>query len=315
MSDPGHTPLGAGREFDIVRAVWRRLGNRVAPSGDDCTLVTVGGERLALTSDLAIEGVHFERGWLSMEEIGWRATMAALSDVAAVAAEPVGVLVSLGVSDEWPEDWTVEIMEGVGQAAAAVGARVLGGDLVRSPILVIDVSCLARAPRPVVRGGAAPGQVVCVTGALGGPAAALSAWQERREPDARARARFARPMARVEEAAWLSARGATALIDISDGLLADASHVAAASGLAIELEADRVPVHPAASPEQALVSGEEYELLVVLDTARADGVAHEMRAALGQECTRIGRTVPGSGVRLLRDGASVPLPDGFAHFS
>ena len=309
-----HTPLAPGTEFDLIQRIWRSLGDRQAATGDDCTFITVGTEQLAVTSDIMIEGTHFRRGWISMEEIGWRATTASLSDVAAVAGEPIGVMVSVGVNEEWPADWTTELMDGVGGAAAAVGAKVLGGDLVRSDVFVVDVFSLARATAPVTRSGASVGEGIYVTGTLGGPAAALVGWVGGEEPDADARERFARPAARVEEAAWLKAVGASAMIDVSDGVLADAAHIACASNIACEIDADRVPVHAAATPDQALTGGEEFELLVTLRGVDEADVTERFRDRFGLELTRIGECSAGAGVRLVKGGRAIPIPEGFKHF-
>jgi thiamine-monophosphate kinase len=310
-----HTPLGSGGEFDRIRAIWRRLGEQLSPAGDDCALVSVGGVPLAISTDVAVEGTHFRAGWLSPAELGWRATAAALSDLAAVAAEPAGVMVSLGVTPEWPEEMVAELMGGAGEAAASVGASVWGGDLVGSERLVIDVTVVGRAADPVHRKGAAPEDALWVTGALGAPAAALDAWSRGVEPDSQARERFARPGPRIAEARWLKQRGARAMIDLSDGLLGDAGHLAAASEVRAVIERELVPLHAAAgSPEQALVSGEEYELLAALPPSFAAEGALAFEQTHGLPLTRVGRVEAGSGVTLTANGAPVELPAGYQQF-
>ena len=310
----GHTPLGPGGEFDRIRAIWRRLGEQMSQAGEDCALVTIGSERLAISTDVTIEGTHFRKGWLAPEEVGWRAAAAALSDLAAVAAEPRGVMASLGVSPEWPEELVSEVMHGVGQAAAAVDAQLWGGDLVRSERLVLDVVVVGRAEAPVLRSGAAPGEGLWVTGALGGPAAALAAWLAGGEPEQTARERFAHPRPRIAEALWLRDEGATAMIDLSDGLIGDAGHLAAASGVRCVIEDERVPVHPAASPRGALVGGEEYELLAALPRETDNELAAAFEDTFGIRLTRVGRVEEGQGVELLENGAPVALPGGFTQF-
>jgi thiamine-monophosphate kinase len=153
----GSLPLGEGGEFDRLRAIFATLGAVGYQLGDDCALLSVGGRTLALSIDLSLEGVHFRTAWLSFREIGWRATAAALSDLAADGATPLGVLVSLGVPGNRQRRLgnaspAVQIMTGVGAAARSVGARVLGGDLVRSPRYLVDVCVLGVAQRPVRRG-------------------------------------------------------------------------------------------------------------------------------------------------------------------
>ncbi|MFC1640361.1 thiamine-monophosphate kinase, partial [Gemmatimonadota bacterium] len=122
MNSPNLTPLGDGSEFDKIRAIWGALGERGAGGGDDCAIVDVGGERLAISTDMAVEGTHFRTDWLSPREIGWRAGAAALSDLAAVAATPLGVLVSLGVPPDFPDGSVVSLMDGLGAVAEKVGA-------------------------------------------------------------------------------------------------------------------------------------------------------------------------------------------------
>ncbi len=315
MTDVSHSRLGPGAEFDRIRAVWERLGPRAAPAGDDCAIVRVGTEQLAVSTDLAVEGTHFELGWLGHGELGWRIAAAALSDLAAVAAHPAGVLASVGAPPSWDEGFVAELMDGIGEAAQGVGATVWGGDLVRSERLVVDMTVVGTVARPVRRSGAAPGDMLWVTGALGGPLAALGAWKAGREPNPLARARFAHPVPRVAEGQWLEAAGARAMIDLSDGLLADASHVAAASGVACRIDRETVPVHAAAnSVDDAIVGGEEYELLVALPDTFARTDAAEFVERFAVPFTRIGVVVPGQGVHLYAAGSPVDPPQGFVHF-
>jgi thiamine-monophosphate kinase len=300
-----------------VRSIWRRLGERAAPGGDDCAFVEIGSVRLAVSSDLFIEGTHFQAGWLTPGEIGWRAATAALSDLAAVAADPQGVLTSLGASPETPEDQIAEVLGGVGDAAAAVGAKVWGGDLVRSPRWVLDVMVVGGLEgEPLRRSGAKAGDSLLVTGTLGGPSAALEAWRSAREPDRMARERFARPSARVNEALWLRGRGASAVIDISDGLVADAGHLSAASGVTCVLELERIPIHAAVTggPEAAATSGEEYELLVAVPAQDQGAVCSVFEGEFGLLLTEVGRVEAGTGVRVERAGKVVPDLAQFEHF-
>jgi thiamine-monophosphate kinase len=310
-----HLPLGSGREFDRIRAIWHRLGERAAPSGDDCAIVKLGSEQIALSLDVTIEGTHFQAGWLSATELGWRACAAALSDLAAVAARPQGVMVSLGVPAELSESDTADLMEGVADAAASVGAVVWGGDLVKSDRLVVDVLVAGIVREPVRRRGAEVGDRLWVTGALGGPAAALKAWELGKAPDQDACSRFARPTPRIAEAMWLRRHGAKAMIDISDGLIGDAGHLAAASKIQCVIEQERVPVHSGVSDAaDALMSGEEFELLVALPRDFDELAAAEFIDQFELPLTRVGFADLGVGVRVLKLGKPVSPPVGFTHF-
>jgi len=307
-------------EFDVLRAIFAALGAAGRDLGDDCALLPVGGRTLAISIDLSLEGVHFRTDWLAFKEIGWRATAAALSDLAAEGAQPLGVLVSLGIpSNVQPATRNaspaVQIMIGVGAAARSVGARVLGGDLVRSPRYLVDVCVLGLAQRPVRRSGARPGNGLWVTGRLGGAGLALAALRAGRRLAPGVRRRFARPVPRIAAGRWLARRGARAMIDISDGLAGDAGQVAAASGIAITIELERVPCWPGVAPRAAARSGEEYELLVAMPRSFGSAGARAFRRATGLPLTRIGACSAGRGVRITQDGRPIaPLP-GFDHFS
>jgi len=304
--------LGSGPEFDRIRAIIGRLGPDASGIGDDCAVLPIGATNLLASIDCSIEGVHFRTDWLTEAEIGFRAAAAALSDLAADGAEPIGVLVSLGLSGPGSGSQGVEIMAGVGAACRAVSAQVLGGDLVRSDKIIVDICVLGTAERPVRRAGAQAGDSVWVTGTLGGAGLALSELRGGREFDAALRARWARPEPRIKAGQWLASHGATAMIDISDGLAQDAGHIAAASGVALDIPLEQVPCWPGVNPMAAVVSGEEYELLATLPQAFDD--AAKFVKATGLPLTRIGKCVTGSGARLTLRGLVLPPVAGFQHF-
>lgn len=311
-----HTPLAGGAEFDRIRAIATALGDRARELGNDTALVRLGDSTVALSADVSVEGVHFRREWLSLEEIGWRAAAAALSDLAAAGAEPVGVLAALTLPEREPEASFVALMDGVGASAAAVGGKVLGGDLSRGGAIQLAITVIGTAIRPVRRSGASPGDGVWVTGELGGARAALTAFLAGREPDPAARTRFARPEPRIAAGRWLADHGARAMLDVSDGLAGDAGHLAAASGVALLLELDRVPSHAAVPAEATLAGepapvfaakgGEDYELLVVLPPDFSGGASFPLH--------RIGEVRAGAGLQLELGGDPVVL-SGYEHFA
>jgi thiamine-monophosphate kinase len=318
MSDhnPPLVALGPGREFASIARWVRQWGARAHGIGDDAAILDVpAGTRLVVSTDTTTEDVHFRRAWLTPLEIGWRATMAALSDLAAMGAEPLGVLIALGAPASW-DGHLDEVLHGVGDACAAAKAPIIGGDTTRSPVLTLGVTVLGTSTVPMRRDGAQPGDMMYVTGALGGPGAALETWLAGKVPLATHRARFARPVARLSMGAWCSAHGATAAIDVSDGLVADAGHIAAASNVRLVIELGAVPVLGGVLAREALASGEEYELLV---TGPAGMGAAARDARIGT-LTAIGHvfaptpTDP-SGV-VVRDGPRrVDPPAGYDHLS
>lgn len=305
-------------ENELVRRLvsigWRgSRAVRLGP-GDDAAFLRGG---LVISTDLAVEGVHFRFDWISPEEAGFRAGAAALSDLAAMGAVPEALLVSLAVHGD--PSVAVELQRGVRAAGDRVGVAIIGGDVSRSPgPALVDVVAVGRARTVVTRGGGEVGQGVWVSGALGGAAAAVTAWSAGAEPDPRARKRFAAPPDRVPLGLALSTAGlARAMIDISDGLVADARRVADASGVRIRVVAGAVPVDPGAGDlNLALEGGEDYELMF---TAPA-GAGSRIRA-LGQEMAvalnRIGRVEEGKGVVLEDDRGrhSAPGRGGYDHFA
>lgn len=312
--------LGPGPEFDRIRAITEVLGPRAAELGDDCAMVPLNGGFLALSTDVSVDGVHFRRSWLSAREIGWRATAAALSDLAAVGADPAGLLVALTLPADLPEADLLALMDGAGAAASASGTPVLGGDLAHGGTLQLAVTVVGSTPSWRGRSGAQAGDGLWVTGWLGGSRAALRAWEAGTTPDPAAREAFARPVPRLATGRWLASAGARAMIDLSDGLAGDARHLAAASGVAITIELARVPCHPAlaamapaAAARFAAEGGEDYELLVAMPRAFGAEDASRCEAETGVRLTRIGQVGEGEGAVLLEGGEPAVLRS-FDHF-
>jgi thiamine-monophosphate kinase len=307
--------MGPGAEFDLIRQLRERWGVLAPSLGDDAAVLQIPrGELLVASTDVALEDVHFRREWLSFQEIGYRAVTAALSDLAAMAASPRGVLVSIQLSAEAREH-VLDLADGIADAVRAVNTLILGGNVARGDSLGITTTALGSAFTPLTRTGARPGDLLYVTGRLGGPNAALRALHAKPKlpvPDA-VRSRFARPSARIAEARWLAARGAIAAIDISDGLANDARHLAAANVASLEIQVERIPVMSGATEEDALGGGEEYELLVVSRTPLPDA---EFAERFGVPLTAIGRvTEGGSEVEFSRAGTRIAAPGGWDHFS
>lgn len=316
--------LGPGAEFDLIRRFVSDgdvLPDEVrVGAGDDAAVLDDGW---VVTTDLSVEDVHFRRAWMTDEEIGWRAGAVALSDLAAMAASPVALLVSIACAPDGADP--VAVNRGLRRVAVSVGAAVIGGDLSRSPgPLFVDVVALGRTAWPVQRDGAEPGDHVWVTGELGASAAAVRLWESGAEPPRALRAAFARPEPRIDAARCLVEHEVVdALIDLSDGLAGDAGHLAAASGVRIVLEEDRIPVAPAAvealgpaaARELALHGGEDYELCFVTDPGVVDPAYFEERYGLA--LTRVGSVTEGSGVWLRSSSGEETRLErgGFDHWS
>jgi thiamine-monophosphate kinase len=193
------------------------------------------------------------------------------------------------------------------------GTRIVGGNTSAADALSITTTVLGTAYAPLRRSGLHDGDTIFVTGQLGGPGAAVTAWRKGETPAPAHRDRFARPTARLQEARWLAERGATAAIDVSDGLIADLQHLAAASGMGLDVELALLPRIHGVSDLEAASSGEEYELAV---GAPSDLDVAEFATRFGIPLTRIGQaTRAHDGVVLTRAGARVANPRGHDHLS
>jgi thiamine-monophosphate kinase len=295
--------------IEALRARFERSGVPLGPDdlgiGDDAAVVRLGDAgTVVLATDLVVEGVHFDLATSSPEDVGWKALMVAVSDVGAMGCVPTHVLLSVAAPAGFPIE---RLADGVAEAAASAGCTVVGGDLSSSSILVVSVTAVGPGPvgRPLQRAGAHPGDRLFVTGPLGASAAGLRLL---RGSDGAAEApaltaAHRRPVARLREGVVALLAGATAAIDVSDGLLADSTHLADASGVGLDLVVGDAVVADGANRAEALTGGEDYEL--VLATSRPD----ELRAAFRAEGLRplldLGRCTDRPDERLL-DGAARP---------
>jgi thiamine-monophosphate kinase len=305
--------MGPGVEFDLIRRLVARWGSTAVGLGDDAAVLDVPpGTKLVVSTDTSVDLVHFRSDWLTPGECAYRATVAALSDLAAMAAEPLGMLIAATLQSSLAGDLD-ELADGIAEAARAASCPIVGGDLTRGDRLSLTVTVLGTCTQPVRRSGAAAGQDIVVTGELGGPAESVRAFLAGMQPAPAHRERFARPVPRLAEARWLAAAGATALIDISDGLVPEARHVAAASGVTLAIDLGAVPVMQGADVRTAVASGEEYELLATVPPGLdVDAFVREFQIRL----TRIGRVEAGEPTAaFLEGGARVDLPGGYDHFS
>jgi thiamine-monophosphate kinase len=266
-------------EFGLLAELERRG----LVSGQDAEGAVLEGG-LVVTQDVLVEGVHFRVEWTSWRDLGYKVAAVNLSDLAAMAAEPLGLLVGLAVPPETGDAAIVELYEGIAEA----GVPVLGGDTTAAGEFSVSVTAVGRSARVPGRAGARPGDALVVTGPLGGAAAGLYALEHGLDGFDELVKRHRRPPFRVEEGRRLGP-SAHALIDVSDGILSDAARIAARSGCKLVVDVERLP--RAARLEEVAelpfwTMGEDYELLAA--------VAPEDATALGLPV--VGRVVEGAGV-------------------
>lgn len=290
-------------------------GSRVARwIGDDAAVVEVGGGAAVVSTDTMVEGVHFRLDWISAADAGHRALAGALSDLAAMGVDEGGeAYIALGVGGGLDADSALELVRGAEALARSCAVTIAGGDVVRSPVAFLTVTVVgwaADSGAVVGRDGAQPGDLVGVTGRLGGAAAAIELLSGGGGGvhDSELIARYARPLPRLAEGRALAAAGVHAMIDLSDGLANDAATLAAASGVAIEIDLRALPLAPGvADPALAASGGEDYELCVC--AAASDRARVEAACA---ELTWVGRVLAGSGARFLDSGGERALA-GYEH--
>jgi thiamine-monophosphate kinase len=298
-------------ELDLIAAIQAavsdRSGRLVRWTGDDAAVTRA--RPFAVTSiDTLVDGVHFERGTHSARDIGWKALATALSDLAAMGAEAGEAYVSVVLPEGFVD--ALELVKGMEELAAECRTTIAGGDVVRGPLLVVTVAVVGWAERDedlVGRDGARPGHLVGVTGALGGSEAGRRVLAAGGTEPADLVARHLRPEPRLESGAALARAGASAMIDLSDGLATDARHVADRSGVSLVVRLADVPRAEGVTAEDAVTGGDDYELLVTVPPERRTDA--EAAAPL----TWIGEATAGGGLVLLGPDGPVSGLRGYEH--
>jgi thiamine-monophosphate kinase len=325
------------------RAVIDRIRAKLVPSpawvaigiGDDAAVLLPERNRAAvITTDVLVEGIHFDRAFTPPAAIGHKALAVNLSDLAAMGAEPRAALLSLVL----PRGLRVEdldaMVDGLLALALRHGVSLVGGNVASSPgPLLLDVTAtgVVKPRRVLTRAGARPGDDIYVSGEIGAAAAGLllcrrHAGGDRAEGEASCQTRFLMPEPRIRLGQLLGRNGiATACVDLSDGLGDAVRQIASASGVGAIIEADAVPVPDAARAvlassaggdwlNAAMSGGEDYELLFTVSSRRRRKLRGVLQHAQGLACTRIGRVTANGRLVLRRADGEAPLPGGFSHF-
>ncbi len=336
-------------EFALIAAIERVLpddAGLVVGIGDDAAVVRAPDGRVVATADMLIEGRHFRREWSAPRDIGGKAAARNLADIAAMGARPTALLVSFAAPGNLEVSWVLELVAGIAEEAASAGAAVAGGDTSSADVVMLAVTALGdlAGSHPVTRSGARPGDVVAVTGTLGSAAAGLALLRAGVEAGSESGGDVAgaesggdvrpesggsglkslisahrRPRPPYSAGPEAAALGATAMIDISDGLIADLGHVASASGVQIELAGSAIAVEPVtrrgllARAADLLGSGTDWQRWVL-----TGGDDHALAAifppglALPERWIEIGRVSEGHGILL--DGRRWNDAGGWEHF-
>lgn len=310
--------VGELGEFGLIGAVTARLPQGpdvLLGPGDDSAVVAAPDGRVVVTTDLLVENRHFRRDWSDPADVGHKAAAQNLSDIEAMGARPTSLVVGLGLPADLPASWAVALSAGLGEEAALVGASVVGGDVVRSPLVVVSVTALGTlgGAAPVTRSGARPGDVVAVCGRLGWAEAGYQVLSRGFRTPRLVVEAHRRPQVPYGAGVEAAALGATAMCDVSDGLLGDLGHVAAASSVSIDVDPAMLDV---AAPLREVASALGADPLTWVLTGGDDNALVATFPAgteLPERWTVIGAVAAGSGVTV--DGAEYAAPGGHDHFA
>jgi len=315
-------PLTEKALISRIRRVAGRRAGVITGIGDDCAVLRISlDHEVLVTTDFALEGIHFRREWHAPDVVGRRCLTRGLSDIAAMGGEPVAVFLSLALPREIPQGWVNRFMKGLLALAKEFKVTLAGGDTAESPDgILADMVVVGSVPKgkAVLRTGARPGDSIYVTGELGGSSAALTELFAGRRVRPADFARHFRPVPRMEVGRALREKGlASAMIDLSDGLSTDLAHICEESGTGAEILAPAIPragvgrERTAVDLSHALHGGEDYELLF----AAARGTRIPNRIA-GVAVTRIGHMTRRTHIVLLNEnGIGIQLePEGWQHF-
>ena len=317
-------------EFGLIS----HLQNMLAPRhrvrvgiGDDAAVL----ESIAspvVTCDALIEGVHFRLDWTNWRDLGWKAMAVNISDIAAMGGNPIAAFVCLALPQNSEVESVQKLYEGMEEAAAQFNFTIAGGDTTKSPgPLMISITLVGDAPRPILRSGAQVGDILLVTGTLGASAAALECLQNAQAAPVELLQRHHRPTPRLREMnTALEVKNAIhAALDLSDGLAGDAAHIARASNVTLEIETSMLPISKEcrnlAELQQkdafdwALSGGEDYELLLCVAPEQVKAVKAAIEQT-GTPCTAMGRVLPRENAPVMLKGKEKrePAGSGFAHF-
>ena len=296
------------RFLELVSRYLRRTSPAVRTADEDCAVLEGQQGFRLFTADALVEGVHFRLRYFPARALGWKLAAVNLSDIAAMGGKPEGALLILGLPRAPETHWIEEFYQGLLEGLSAYGADLYGGDTVRSPVLWAGLFLFGEAFRPIFRHGGRPGDLLFVSRPLGGAAAALRHLESGHEPPETLRRYLLFPEPEIELGRLLAEKGlATAMMDLSDGLLLDLYRLCQASQVGAALE--EVPIAEGATEKDALSGGEDYALLFAVPPEK---VSELPRLIPKRHLYRLGHLLPETGTLLYRQK---PIsPQGFDHF-
>ena len=314
---PAAGSLGEVGEFgviDLVTSGVQQPASTLLGPGDDAAIVAAPDGRVVVSTDMLVDGVHFRSDWATPDQIGQRAALAALSDIAAMGAVPTALVVALSAPADTPVETLTGIAGGLQTVAAQVGAGVVGGDLTRSDQLTISVTVMGdlQGASPVLRTGAGPGDVLALAGRIGWAAAGLAVLSRGFRSPAVAVSAYRVPEPPLAAGIAAAAAGATSMIDVSDGLLADLGHISLASGVAIDVRTIALDVNPRLKEVASALGKDAVAWVLTGGDDHALAATFPAGTTLPDPWQVIGSVSAGSGVTV--DGQPYDGPTGWDHY-
>jgi thiamine-monophosphate kinase len=304
-------------EFGLISAITARLpqsGGVLVGPGDDAAVLVAPDGRMVATTDLLVENRHFRRDWSSAVDVGHKAAAQNLADVAAMGAVPTALLVGLGAPPQLPADWALGLADGLREECEPLRVSVVGGDVVQSDLIVVSVTALGdlQGRQPVTRAGARPADVVAVCGRLGWAEAGFRVLSRGfRSPRVLVEA-HRRPTVPYDAGPEAADLGATAMVDVSDGLLADLGHVATASDVCIDVDPGAFELPDPIRDAAAALGAEPLDWILTGGEDNALAGTFPADVTLPDRWRPVGRVSPGEGVTV--GGEAFEGAAGHAHF-
>jgi thiamine-monophosphate kinase len=316
MTLPANATLADVGEFGLIAALTERFeqGPQVLLGpGDDAAVVAVRDGRVLVSTDLHVEARHFRRDWASASDIGHRVAAANLSDINAMGGRATALTVGLAAPPDLPAAWAIELADGIAAECALVGASVIGGDLTSADQVMIAVTVLGEvAADPVRRSGARPGDLVALVGRQGWAAGGLAVLTRGFRSPRKLVDAYRRPEPPYDAGRQAAALGATSMIDVSDGLLADVGHLAEASGVGVDVRTSSFEIAEPLQAVGAALGADPLRFILAGGDDHGLVATYPAGTLLPTGWMRIGEVVEGSGVTV--DGAAWEGPTGHLHF-
>ncbi|GAB6983863.1 thiamine-phosphate kinase [Nocardioides pyridinolyticus] len=316
MSLPAEATLADVGEFGLISelvALFPQGEQVIVGPGDDAAVLRVKSGHVVVSTDLIVEGRHFRRDWATASDVGHRAAAQNLSDINAMGGRATSLTIGLAAPPDLPAQWALDFARGFADECALVGASVVGGDLTRADEVVIAVTVLGACTQaPVLRSGARPGDVLAIAGRQGWSAGGLAVLGRGfRSPRVLVEA-YRRPEPPYDAGRVAAEAGATAMIDVSDGLLADAGHLAADSGVAIDVHTAAFDIPEPLQAVGAATGADPITFILGGGEDHALLATYEAVDAVPEGWAVIGTVSEGEGVTV--DGAPYEGPTGWTHF-